>query len=339
MVDQILLNQLRKEKLIMAFEKNYNVISPLWANHQIEWMNGVYAPFKDHDKYLIVLYLIKKTFDFYSKNFVRETFTEFYQKDFIQIESLDMMEISQALNIPKESARRKIIELEKIGVIKKSGKKIIIDKKAFPFIRPEKSIVRVSRFFATLSTVMLEEKIVQSEFTSDVITTFIAKNFSHIWKLYYELQIPMILKWKKTFSDLESFHVWGACFVNEQLNIKRKGDLKMNKATYLNKYYNTLSELEGMNAMSISDITGIPRATVIRKLNILLKNKYLKINYKKHYTLAHETQKEVSQIQRLNFNHLANFTSRVFNLMLIDKVVLKNTYDKLTPGVQKYLNL
>jgi DNA-binding Lrp family transcriptional regulator len=114
------------------------------------------------------------------------------------------MEISQALNIPKESARRKIIELEKIGVIKKSGKKIIIDKKAFPFIRPEKSIVRVSRFFATLSTVMLDEKIIQSEFTSDVITTFIAKNFSYIWKLYYELQIPLILKWKKIFQTFKN---------------------------------------------------------------------------------------------------------------------------------------
>jgi len=338
-MDQILLEQIRKEKLVSIFEKNYNLVSPLWSKHQIEWMNGVYYPFKDHDKYLVILYLIKKTFDFYSKNFIRETFTEFYQKEFIQIESLNVMEISQGLDIPKESARRKIIELEKIGAIKKIGKKIIIDKKAFPFVKPEKSIVRISRFFSTLSTIMLNEKIIKSNFTSEEIAKFIEKNFSHIWKLYYELQIPMILKWKKTFSDLESFHVWGACVVNEQLNIKRKGDLKMNKATYLNKYYNTLSELEGMNAMSISDITGIPRATVIRKLNILLKNKYLKINYKKHYTLAHETQKEVSQIQRLNFNHLANFTSRVFNLMLIDKVVLKNTYDKLTPGVQKYLNL
>ena len=338
-MDQIISNQLRKEQLTIVFEKNYNAVSPLWSNHQIEWMNGVYEPFKDHDKYMIILYLIKKTFDFYSKNLVKETFIEFYQKDSIQIESLNVMEISQSLDIPKESARRKIIELEKIGAIKKIGKKIIIDKKAFPFVKPEKSIVRISRFFSTLSTIMLNEKIIKSNFTSEEIAKFIEKNFSHIWKLYYELQIPMILKWKKTFSDLESFHVWGACVVNEQLNIKRKGDLKMNKATYLNKYYNTLSELEGMNAMSISDITGIPRATVIRKLNILLKNKYLKINYKKHYTLAHETQKEVSQIQRLNFNHLANFTSRVFNLMLIDKVVLKNTYDKLTPGVQKYLNL
>ena len=40
----------------------------------------------------------------------------------------------------------------------------------------------------------------------------------------------------------------------------------------------------GVNAMSISDITGIPRATVIRKLNRLLKENFLKIDSKKHYS-------------------------------------------------------
>ena len=322
-MDQIISNQLRKEQLTIIFEKNYNAVSPLWSNHQIEWINGVYEPFKDHDKYMIILYLIKKTFDFYSKNFVKESFTEFYEKEFIQIESLNVMEVSQALDIPKESARRKIIELEKLGAIKKIGKKIIIDKKAFPFIRPEKSIIRVSRFFSALSNIMANEKILQSEFTSEEIVTFIAKNFSHIWKLYYELQLPMILKWKKVFMDIESFHVWGVCAVNEQLNIKRKGDLKMNKVAYFKKYYHPLSKLDGMNAMSISDISGIPRATVTRKLNTLLKKKYLKINDKKHYTLANERQKEVSEIQKINFSNLADFVSQVFNLMLVDQVIFK----------------
>ncbi len=322
-MDQTIPRQLSKEKLIKVFEKNYNVVSPLWSNHQLEWINGTYQPFKDHDKYMIVLYLIKKTFDFYSKNLFKESFTEFYEKEFIQIESFNVMEVSQALNIPKESTRRKIIELEKLGAIKKIGKKIIIDKKAFPFIRPEKSIIRVSRFFSALSTIMLNEKIIKSEFTSEEIVTFIAKNFSHIWKFYYELQIPMMLKWKKVFMDIESFHVWGVCVVNEKLNIKRKGDLKMNKTAYLKKYYNSLSQLQGMNAMSISDISGIPRATVTRKLNTLLKKKYLKINDKKHYTLAHEHQKEVSEIQKINFSNLADFVSQVFNLMLVDQVIFK----------------
>ena len=337
-MDRLISEQIRKEKLLILFEKNYNVVSPLWSNHQVEWMNGVYEPFNDHDKYMIVLYLIKKTFDFYSKNLVKETYAEFYEKDSIQIESLNIMEISQALNIPKESARRKINELEKIGTIKKVGKKIIIDKKAFPFMKPEKSIVRVSRFFSSISTIMFNEKIIQSQFTSEQILIFIRKNFSHIWKLYYELQIPLILKWKKVFFDVESFHVWGVCAVNEQLNIRKKSNLKMNKKEYLKKYYNAILELDGINAMSISDISGIPRATVIRKLNILIKKKYLKINQKKHYTLAYDTQKEFSEIQKINFNHLADFTSRVFNLILIEEAATKKAYKKLPQVIHKYFN-
>ena len=338
-MDRLISEQIRKEKLLILFEKNYNVVSPLWSNHQVEWMNGVYEPFNDHDKYMIVLYLIKKTFDFYSKNLVKETYTEFYKKDFIQVESLNIMEISQALNIPKESARRKINELEKIGTIKKVGKKIIIDKKAFPFMKPEKSTIRVSRFFSSISTIMFNEKITQSKFTSEEILTFITKNFSHIWKLYYELQIPLILRWKKIFFDVESFHIWGICVVNEQSNIKRNSDLKMNKNEYLTKYYNNILKLDGINAMSISDISGIPRATVTRKLNILLEKKYLKINDKKHYTLANETHKEVFEIQRLNFNNLADFTAQVFNLMLVEEKTSKKIHERLPLGAQKYLNL
>ena len=112
----------------------------------------------------------------------------------------------------------------------------------------------------------------------------------------------------------------------------------MNRKAYLKKYYNTFSQLEGMNAMSISDISGIPRATVIRKLNTLIKKKYLKINQKKHYTLAYDTQKEFSEIQKINFNHLADFTSRVFNLILIEEAATKKAYKKLPQVIQKYFN-
>ena len=41
---------------------------------------------------MIVLYLIKKTFDFYSKNLVKENFTEFFEKDFIPKNKSDFYE-------------------------------------------------------------------------------------------------------------------------------------------------------------------------------------------------------------------------------------------------------
>ena len=70
----------------------------------------------------------------------------------------------------------------------------------------------------------------------------------------------------------------------------------------------------------------------------MIKNKYLKIDDKKHYTLAHENQKVVSHIQKINFNYLADFTSNVFNLMLIEEAATKKGFEKLPSRIQKYFN-
>ena len=66
--------QIYKEDTLDKLYKNYSVIGPQWISFQVEWFNGIYASFKDHDKYLIVIFLIKKTLDFYSRNFIKLSF-------------------------------------------------------------------------------------------------------------------------------------------------------------------------------------------------------------------------------------------------------------------------
>ena len=68
----------------------YQSIAPLWAAHQMEWMCNIYSSFKDHDKFIILIHLIKKTLDFYSKNFVKLTYDEFYSKDSVEIEAFNI---------------------------------------------------------------------------------------------------------------------------------------------------------------------------------------------------------------------------------------------------------
>jgi DNA-binding Lrp family transcriptional regulator len=321
-MDRFISNQIRKKDLLLFFEKKYHLISPLWSIHQLEWVSGVYQSYKDHEKYMIVLYLIKKTFDFYSKNLVKENFTEFFEKDFIEVDSFTIMEVSKAIDIAKESARRKINELEKSGAIKRIKRRTIIDKSMFPFMKPQKSIIRISRFLSTISNILYQGNILQSEFESIKIEDFIKNNFSLIWKLYYEVQIPNLLKWKKVFKDLETFHVWAVCVVNQKLNSQKnpESNNKISKKKYLDRYFfNDDNVIDGVNAMSISDISGIPRATVIRKLNILIEKKYLVINDKKHYTLANTHQKKLSSIQEINLSFLYEFIANVFNLILIDQ--------------------
>ena len=71
--------------------------------------------------------------------------------------------------------------------------------------------------------------------------------------------------------------------------------------------------------MSISDITGIPRATVIRKLKKLVKNNNLTIDSKKHYKLSNNFIITLKPLQKIVLIKLANFSAVVFNLIILNK--------------------
>ena len=74
-------------------------------------------------------------------------------------------------------------------------------------------------------------------------------------------------------------------------------------------------KIRGINAMSISEITGIPRPTVVRKLKILVKNKYISYDENKliNIELSKKNFKEMSRIQDLNINSINIFIKRTFN--------------------------
>ena len=69
------------------------------------------------------------------------------------------------------------------------------------------------------------------------------------------------------------------------------------------------SDLRGVNAMSISDITGIPRPTVVRKLKWLIDKKFLTINDKKLISLDVKDSafKKAKELQDKNMLSLSNF--------------------------------
>ncbi len=307
--------QIRSRDIFAILEKRYSEIGTVWMPMQLEWLNSVYLTFKDYTKFMIIMHLMGKTFDFYSKNFVKLDFEAFFNQNQIEIEKLNIVEISKSLNIPKETTRRKIIELEKLGTIKKFKKKIIIDRNTWPNIKPQDTITRMSRFLSILSKILYTEKILSKSITSDELTRVSKENFSFVWKLYYEMQMPMLLNNKAIIGDLESFHIWGNCLVNQVLNSKKNDNSEMTKEDYLQKYIFS-SDIKGINAMSISEITGIPRATVIRKLNRLVRIKFLKVNDKKQYLTTGLHQKKLQEIQKNNLMNLSKFAERIYNLSI-----------------------
>ena len=305
--------QITSNEIFNLLELKYSEIAPVWMPLQVQWMNEAYRTFYDYEKFMIVMHLLAKTFEFYGSNFVKLNYEEYFNQNQVEVEKLNVMEIANSLNIPKETARRKVVELEELGTIKRLKKKIIIDRETWPNIKPKDTVIRVSRFLSTLSKILYEEELIEKTFSSEHIVNVAKENFSYVWKLYYDMQIPMLLNFKEILGDIESFHIHGICLVNQALNSKTDHNSQMSKEYYLEKYFFS-TDTVGINAMSISDITGIPRATVIRKLKKLVKNKFLKIDDKKHYLTTGQHQTSLLDIQKKNFQNLSKFASVIFNL-------------------------
>ena len=309
--------QINSADILKVIEKNYSSIITVWAPMQIAWVNGAYQTFHDYEKFMIIMHLLKKTFDAYSKNFVILNYEEYFDQTKIEIEEINVMEISKSLNIPKETARRKINELEKLGTIKK---RFIIDRDTWPNIKPEETMKRITRFLSTLSKICFTAGLIPEPISSKKLTEVCKKYFSYIWKLYFEMQLPFLLNYKKLYGDLETFHVNGIVIGNQVLNSKKKDNSEMSKEFYLEKYFFADQKNElGINAMSISDITGIPRATVSRKLRKLVKDKYLQIDEKKHYSTTGTNAKNILEVQKDILKHLSKLVTSVYNLTLIKK--------------------
>ena len=310
--------QIRSGDVREVIEKNFVSIIPVWAPLQLAWVNNVYRTFHDYEKFMIIMHLLLQTFEAYSKNFVKLNYDEYFDQNEVEIKSINVMEISKSLNIPKETARRKINELEEMGAIKRINKKIIIDRNTWPNIKPQETIKRMTRFLSTLSKLCVNEGLIQEPISSESLTKTCKEYFSFVWQLYYEMQMPMLLGFKKVFGDLESFHVNGVCVINEALNSKKNDNSEMSNEFYLEKYFFADNKDDvGVNAMSISEITGIQRATVIRKLNKLIKENFLKIDIKKHYSSTGIYQKEILDVTKNTLNNLSKLTARVYNLSLM----------------------
>jgi len=312
--------QISSLEILKILEKNYSEIAPVWVPMQTQWMNSLYKTFYDYDKFMIIIHLLLKTFNFYSKNFVKLNYQEYFDQNEVEIKEVNIMEISNSLNIPKETTRRKVNELEILGAIKRIKKRIIIDRTTWPSIKPEDTLKRMSHFLSILSKMLYKEQVISESFISDEIIKISKENFSYVWKLYFEMQMPMLLSFKKIYGDIEAMHIHGICLSNQVLNSKKIDNSKMSKDFYLEKYFiNDRKDFSGINAMSISDITGIPRATVIRKLKRLIKEDFLEINNKKHYLVTGFHIEKLATVQKNTFKNLSLLAERIYNLCLIKK--------------------
>ncbi len=303
--DEIKIDQIRS-----LLDNEHSKIQHKLVSFHVEWLRSCYSDFKDYDKFLIIIYLINETMSFYNRNLINLNYDNYYSKNYLEIEKINILKLSRDLNIPKESTRRKIIELEQKGVIKKFKKKIIIDRTAFEFVKPKNSIKSLSKILHQVIKLLAEKNVVKLNLSSEKIEENIKKNFTFCWHHFYQYQIPFIISMKTKFKEIDVLHIWATIYLNKIYNIvKEKKSLereRFNSALYK-------KNSKGINAMSISDMTGIPRPTAIRKLKFLVKKKYVFCDDDKLYHLSEIHHSDLTNQQTKNLYSFANLATTLIN--------------------------
>ena len=149
---------------------------------------------------------------------------------------------------------------------------------------------------------------------SNEISNLIKNNFSFCWYQFYKFLFPYCLRWKTYFGDLELFTILQTIISNSNSRINKK--IK-DVDSYLENWRDNLvnQKIKGINAMSISEITNIPRPTVVRKIKKLTKNKFISLDKQKliNIDVNKENFNSMSMIQDENIKSVNIFIKRTFN--------------------------
>ena len=305
-------SQIDEDKIFKIINKNFSKIAPFYYQLITSWLIRSYNVFQDIDKFVILIYFINKDLIFFRKNGLVINYDTFYNDKSIEIPKINISDISNDLKIPKESVRRKLQELEKKGIIKKTGKKIFVDRSAFTTAKAEQTLKELSILISKFNEILVEEKVTNIIFDTNEISESIKTNFSFCWYQFYKFLFIFTTRWRNNVTDLETLAIGFVVLLNTIDNKSfRVKDLNRKKYFKLSQGSDDI----GVNAMSLSDITGIPRPTVVRKLKYLIKNNFLHINEKKLITMniTGVTLKKTNELQDLNMKNLSNFLFRLFN--------------------------
>ena len=304
-------NALDEKKVTLAINKKFNNFVPVFYKFVSEWIINAYSNFKDIEMYMILIYLVNNDFKFYRKNGIQVDYNTFYKDKNLEIEEIKIIEISRDLQMPKESVRRKIITLEKLGVLKRSRKKFFIDRSAYQTVQPESALKNISNLVSISSKILKQENKIPNFFSSKEISDMIKKNFSYCWYEFYKFIFSYFFRWRKETKDLETLCIALLIISNASSNknfIIQDIDIK--------KWRKRISYADaiGLNAMSISDITGIPRPTVVRKVNFLIKGGFAKIDQKKLISVSIE-KKIFSKTQKLQEQTIKEISELIYKIL------------------------
>ena len=302
------LSQKNIEKIIL---ENYIEYQHLFIEFQSEFLLGLYSRYQSVENGNLVLYYAKQTHQNilrqrdYDLNFnlSYDKFWENHQQ--IKPKKKTIIKVAQDIFLPKETVRRKILQLLKTKVLSTKNKNIgwlpsEQYKKSYNVV-VDKEIKGIGRLMSFIC-----EKI-NLPISKEEATEEIKEKFSFYWFHFLDTQLKYLRLWGKQFDDRELILIFlqvAHLFISK---VKKKKLSLQNLYSNSNLIKDFISS--SISATSVAHVTGIPRATCIRKLEHLVKLKLIsKDKISKRYYIIPEAISE-----SLISNNLTKETVKLFN--------------------------
>jgi hypothetical protein len=228
--------------------------------------------------------------------------------------------IAKSTGLPRETTRRKILSLIKTKHLKKTEKNTIFWE---PDSKSKDSYIKIiGEEIDSLSKFVYQQlKFVSLNISISKIEKEIKNNYSFYWYHYLNTQLEYIKFWQMQFKDLEMLLIGLQTLIESIRNLKNLGGSKNLDSFFLNRgTKSAASKNKGISATSISEVTGIPRANCIRKLEKYIKIKIIeKDSVTKRYNLvpAHMKSTTFTDNSMLNgIRHTIDLFSE-FSLILL----------------------
>lgn len=232
-------------------------------------------------------------------NFFNNLYNVQNDRSYLDKSSTKIITIVNSTGVPKETVRRKLKMLEKEKFIRTNKYKEyfwnIDETNKDKFMEITKSdIVQIAKFVSTISkflNVPLEQKEIEKE---------IEKQFSFYFYHFLNCQLNWLSMWRKKIKDIDLILIALQALIPTLQFANKNIKIPGLENTY--KYIGHTSDpaklrMIAVSAASISEITGIPRATCIRKLEkLVLLGMLMREEKSKRYYINKQTSARTKNI-------------------------------------------
>jgi hypothetical protein len=253
---------------------NYFGYLKLFTPHQSNFLSDLYKRYECLDSANIVLFFAKKTHQaiLRKKEYDLDydlSFEKFWDNhNEVVIENSTIIDIAKNSSLPKETARRKLAELIKKKILVKT-KKNIIWKPSDEYKKSYNEVVnREIRQLAKITKYVTGK--IGLDISIDDIDKEYKKKFSFYWFHYLDLQLKWMNLWKAQMQDLEITLIYMhiATYLASRVSDVVSHEEVFSTPDIINRPMEKNLNVS-LSATSLSEITGVPRATCIRKLNLM----------------------------------------------------------------------